>query len=147
MRRALDGSGFFVKGRKCAPLGRPALVLFACRTLLFFKKFTVIHVIVMFKPESSLKRRSLLKKKRISYLFMEEVMPVRDPLKQSGHYSYAVPTEKSERVIPMVHCESGIERDYAYVLKYDPMVVSFEDQPCTGAISNRASLSANRLPN
>jgi hypothetical protein len=57
-------------------------------------------------------------------------MPVRDPLKQSGHYSYAVPTEKSGQVIPMVHCESGIERDYAYVLKYDPMVVSFEEQPC-----------------
>ncbi len=57
-------------------------------------------------------------------------MPVRDPLKQAGHYAYAVPTQKLERVIPMVHCESGIERDYAYLLEYDPMVVSFEEQPC-----------------
>src|SRR6266568_3305226 len=64
------------------------------------------------------------------YSILEDFMPVRNPLKQSGHYSYAVPYEKSERVIPMVHCEGGIERDYAYVLKYDPMVVSFEEQPC-----------------
>jgi hypothetical protein len=69
-------------------------------------------------------------KQPILSLFVEGAMRVRDPLKQSGHYSYAVPSEKSERVIPMVHCESGIERDYAYVLKYDPMVVSFEEQPC-----------------
>jgi hypothetical protein len=57
-------------------------------------------------------------------------MPVRDPLKQAGHYAYAVPTQKLERVIPMVHCESGIERDFAYMLEYDPMVVSYEEQPC-----------------
>jgi hypothetical protein len=57
-------------------------------------------------------------------------MPVRDPLKQAGHYAYAVPTQKLERVIPMVHCESWIERDFAYLLEYDPMVVSYEEQPC-----------------
>jgi TnsA endonuclease N terminal len=130
MRMALDGNVWiFVKERIHAPLGRPALILFACRTLPFFKKFTVFHLLVMFKPESSLKRRSFLAKKWISFLFMEEVMPVKDPLKQSGHYTYAVPAEKLGQLIPMVHCESSIERDYAYVLKFDPMVVSFEEQP------------------
>lgn len=57
-------------------------------------------------------------------------MRVRDPLKQAGHYAYAVPTQKSERVIPMVHCESTIERDFAYLLEYDPLVEGYEEQPC-----------------
>ena len=91
---------------------------------------------ILFLQKRSLEVSSILNlglvmiKKPILSQFMEGAMPVRDPLKQSGHYSYAVPYEKSERVIPMIHCESGIERDYAYVLKYDPMVVSFEEQPC-----------------
>jgi hypothetical protein len=31
----------------------------------------------------------------------------------------------------MVHCEGPNERDYVQLLEYDPMVVSFEEQPCT----------------
>jgi len=30
----------------------------------------------------------------------------------------------------MVHCEGWIERDYAYLLEFDPLVVSYEEQPC-----------------
>ncbi len=58
-------------------------------------------------------------------------MPVRDGMKNPGIDSYAVPTQKSERKVPMVHCEGWIERDYSYLLGYDPMVVSYEEQPCT----------------
>lgn len=58
-------------------------------------------------------------------------MPVRDPMKNPGMYSYAVPTEKSERLVPMVHCEGPNERDYASLLEFDPMVVKYEEQPCT----------------
>ncbi len=57
-------------------------------------------------------------------------MPVRDGMKNPGIDSYAVPTQKSERKVPMVHCEGWIERDYSYLLGYDPMVVSYEEQPC-----------------
>ena len=56
-------------------------------------------------------------------------MPVRDALKNPGIDSYAVPTDKLERPVPMVHCEGPNERDYAYLLEYDPMVVSYEEQP------------------
>lgn len=58
-------------------------------------------------------------------------MPVRDPMKNPSMYSYAVPADKLERPVPMVHCEGPNERDYAYLLAYDPMVVSYEEQPCT----------------
>ena len=90
-------------------------------------------------------------------------MPVRDPLKNAGHDSYAVPSRKLER---MVHCEGWIERDYAYLLEYDPLVASYQEQPCkitylfdkkkgltspilpfTGVTSNQAWLSANRRQN
>jgi hypothetical protein len=57
-------------------------------------------------------------------------MPVRDPLKNPGGYGYAVPSKKKGKMVEMVHCESGIERDYAYLLDYDPRVVSYEEQPC-----------------
>lgn len=57
-------------------------------------------------------------------------MPVRDGMKNPSVHSYAVPTQKSERPVPMVHCEEWIERDYAYLLEYDPMVESYEEQPC-----------------
>ncbi len=30
----------------------------------------------------------------------------------------------------MVHCEGPNERDYVYLLEFDPMVVSYEEQPC-----------------
>ena len=33
----------------------------------------------------------------------------------------------------MVHCEGPNERDYTYLLEYDPIVVSYEEQPCTVA--------------
>lgn len=56
-------------------------------------------------------------------------MPVRNPLKNSGRPGYAVPSRKKEKVDDMVHCESGIERDYAYLLNYDPQVASYEEQP------------------
>ncbi len=58
-------------------------------------------------------------------------MPVRDGMKNPSKKSYAVPTDKLERPIPMVHCEGPNERDYVYLLEYDPMVVSYEEQPCT----------------
>ena len=58
-------------------------------------------------------------------------MPVRDGMKNPSKHSYAVPTAKLERPVPMVHCEGTNERVYVYLLKYDPMVVSFEVQPCT----------------
>lgn len=57
-------------------------------------------------------------------------MPVRDDMKNPGSYSYAVPTRKLERPVQMVHCNGGIERDYAYLLEFDPMVLSYEEQPC-----------------
>jgi hypothetical protein len=64
---------------------------------------------------------------------LEGYMPVRDGMKNPGIASYAVPTEKLERPVPMVHCEGPNERDYAYLLEYDPIVVSYEEQPCTVA--------------
>ncbi len=57
-------------------------------------------------------------------------MPVRNPLKNPGGYGYAVPTKKKGEMVDMVNCESGIERNYAYLLNYDPQVVSYEEQPC-----------------
>lgn len=57
-------------------------------------------------------------------------MPVRDGMKNSGIDSYAVPTRKLQRKVQMVHCEGWIERDFTYLLEYDPMVVSYEEQPC-----------------
>jgi hypothetical protein len=56
-------------------------------------------------------------------------MPVRNPLKNSGRPGYGVPSEKKGKTEALVHCESGIERDYAYLLNYDPQVVSYEEQP------------------
>ncbi len=56
-------------------------------------------------------------------------MPVRNPLKNSGRPGYAVPSEKKGKVEEMVHCESGIERNYAYLLNFDPQVISYEEQP------------------
>jgi hypothetical protein len=58
-------------------------------------------------------------------------MPVRDGMKNPSKHSYAVPTDKLDRPVPMVHCEGPNERDYATLLEYDPMVVSYEEQPCT----------------
>lgn len=57
-------------------------------------------------------------------------MPVRNSMKNPSVHSYAVPTQKLERPVPMVHCQEWIERDYAYLLEYDPMVESYEEQPC-----------------
>jgi hypothetical protein len=57
-------------------------------------------------------------------------MPVRDDMKNPGSFSYAVPTRKLERPMQMVHCNGWIERDYAYLLEFDPMVLSYEEQPC-----------------
>jgi len=57
-------------------------------------------------------------------------MPVRNVMKNPGIDSYAVPTDKLDRLVPMVHCEGPNERDYVYLLEYDPMVVSYEEQPC-----------------
>ena len=57
-------------------------------------------------------------------------MPVRDPLKNPGGYGYAVPSKKKGEMVEMVNCESGIERDYAHLLNYDPQVMSYEEQPC-----------------
>ena len=56
-------------------------------------------------------------------------MPVRNPLKNSGGYSYAVPTKKKGEMVEMVGCEGGIERNYSYLLNYDPNVKSYEEQP------------------
>ncbi|HYT41060.1 MAG TPA: Tn7 transposase TnsA N-terminal domain-containing protein [Methylomirabilota bacterium] len=58
-------------------------------------------------------------------------MPVRNPLKQAGRNSFAVPTRKLDWEILMVHCDGPNERDYVNLLEYDPMVVSYEEQPCT----------------
>ncbi len=54
-------------------------------------------------------------------------MPIRNALKSAGMDSYAVPSLKLQR---MVHCKGWIERDFAYLLEYDPLVVSYEEQPC-----------------
>jgi hypothetical protein len=105
----------------------------ACRifSYSFVSKLSRISVeeIVVFKLLSLFNKTSL-KVGWLSVSYVEETMPVRDPLKQAGHYAYAVPTQKLERTIPMVHCESWIERDYAYLLEYDPMVEWYEEQPC-----------------
>ena len=57
-------------------------------------------------------------------------MPVRNVMKNPGIDSYAVPTRKLERKVPMVHCEGWIERDFTYLLEFDSMVMSYEEQPC-----------------
>jgi hypothetical protein len=56
-------------------------------------------------------------------------VPVRNPLKHAGRPGYGVPSEKKGKTEELVHCESGIERDYAHLLNYDPQVVWYEEQP------------------
>lgn len=57
-------------------------------------------------------------------------MPVRNPLKSAGKPCYGVPTTKKEEIADLAWCDSGIERDYAHLLNYDPNVKSYEEQPC-----------------
>jgi hypothetical protein len=55
-------------------------------------------------------------------------MPVRNVLRSGGTIVGSVPSRKLGR---MIHYESLIERAYIYLLEYDPLVVSYEEQPCT----------------
>lgn len=89
------------------PARSAACRIFSC---LFVSKWgrLSVRVIGAFKlPPSS--QKTSLKASRISYV--EEIMPVRNPLKQAGRTSFAVASRKLDREIPMVHCDGPNERD------------------------------------
>lgn len=52
--------------------------------------------------------------------------PVRKPQNHSGSFTGKFPSIKMNR---MIHFESGLERDFIYLLDYDKRITHFEEQP------------------
>ncbi len=52
--------------------------------------------------------------------------PVRKPQNHSGSFTGKYPSFKMNR---MIHFESGLERDFIYLLDYDKRITHFEEQP------------------
>lgn len=52
--------------------------------------------------------------------------PVRKPQNHSGSFTGKFPSLKMKRIIQF---ESGVEKDFIYLLEYDERITSFEEQP------------------
>jgi hypothetical protein len=52
--------------------------------------------------------------------------PVREPQNHSGSYTGKFPSLKMKR---MIHFESGVEKDFIYLLEFDERITNFEEQP------------------
>lgn len=52
--------------------------------------------------------------------------PVRKPRNHSKSFTGKFPSQKMNR---MIHFESGLEKDFIYMLEFDPRVSSYEEQP------------------